>query len=250
MALQEEWEAQGNVLFRYRGTLPLIILFSALAVFSIREYMGWNSMNEMCTELYPYLCLAVCGLGLVIRIITVGYTPVGTSGRNKEKQEAEVLNTSGIYSTVRHPLYLGNFFMWFGLAMLTRSIWFSICFILFYWLYYERIMYAEEQFLRRKFGQKYLDWADTTPPFIPRLSRWKKANLEFSWRKILKKEKNGFAAMLFIIFAFQYLGDYIQNGILVPQRDFWFYAMIFGMVSYLVLKFLKYNTRLLEEEGR
>ncbi|MEQ8324403.1 MAG: isoprenylcysteine carboxylmethyltransferase family protein [Vicingaceae bacterium] len=250
MALQEEWEAQGNVLFRYRGTLPLLILVSAIAVLYFRESNGMNQMSEKLSTLYPFVCLGVCTLGLIVRIITVGYTPVGTSGRNKEKQEAEVLNTSGIYSTVRHPLYLGNFFMWFGLAMLTQSLWFNVCFILFYWLYYERIMYAEEQFLRRKFGQTYLGWAEKTPPFIPKVAQWKSTDMKFSWRKILKKEKNGFAAMLIIIFVFLWISAYLRTGQIKPSMDFWFYSMAFGLVSYLILKFLKYNTKWLEEEGR
>jgi protein-S-isoprenylcysteine O-methyltransferase Ste14 len=250
MALQEEWEVQGNKLFRHRGSLPIIILVSALLVFIYREYRGLNELPEMYNQLFPYFCLGVCMLGLIIRIITVGYTPVGTSGRNKEKQEADVLNTSGIYSTVRHPLYLGNFFMWFGLALLTQDMWFNITFILFYWLYYERIMYAEEQYLRKKFGQEYLDWAEKTPAFIPKWSQWHSANLEFSIRKVLKKEKNGFAAMLAIIYIFQLSGLIIREGHFTYVRDFWFYAMVFGMVSYFILKFLKYNTSWLNEEGR
>ena len=32
-----------------------------------------------------------------------------TSGRNTHDQVADSLNTSGIYSIVRHPLYVGNF---------------------------------------------------------------------------------------------------------------------------------------------
>jgi len=250
MALQEEWEAQGNKLFRHRGSLPILILVSALLVFIYREYNGLNTLPELYGQIFPYFCLGVCSLGLLIRIITVGYTPVGTSGRNKEKQEADVLNTSGIYSTVRHPLYLGNFFMWFGLALLTQDMWFNITFILFYWLYYERIMYAEEQFLRKKFGQEYLDWSDKTPAFIPKWSQWHSADLEFSIRKVLKKEKNGFAAMLSIIYLFQLGGLIIQEGHFTYVRDFWFYAMLFGIVSYLILKFLKYNTSWLNEEGR
>lgn len=33
MALQEEFESQGNFLFRYRGNLPLIIVFVGIFVF-------------------------------------------------------------------------------------------------------------------------------------------------------------------------------------------------------------------------
>ena len=57
--------------------------------------------------------------------------------------------------------------MWLGAALLIANAWFVVVFILVYWVYYERIMYAEEQFLRRKFGTVYTDWAAHTPAFIP-----------------------------------------------------------------------------------
>ncbi|WP_317038972.1 hypothetical protein ACF3NR_05840 [Vaginella massiliensis] len=52
-----------------------------------------------------------------------------------------------MYSMVRQPLYLSNFLMWIAPAMLTGNFWFIVAFCLFYWVYYERFMYAEEQFL-------------------------------------------------------------------------------------------------------
>ncbi|MGB8874133.1 MAG: hypothetical protein WCC75_12145, partial [Desulfobaccales bacterium] len=45
-----------------------------------------------------------------------GLPPRGTSGRNTQGQVAETLNTTGIYSLVRNPLYLGNFLIWLGLS--------------------------------------------------------------------------------------------------------------------------------------
>jgi len=102
--------------------------------------------------------ISLCGLA--IRVYTVGHTPANTSGRNTAGQLAESLNTTGIYSLVRHPLYLGNFFMWLGVALLIANFWFVIAFVFAYWIYYERIMFAEEQFLRTKFGPTYVEWAN------------------------------------------------------------------------------------------
>ena len=64
--------------------------------------------------------------GLGIRVFTVGFTPKNTSGRNTAEQIADVLNTSGIYSMVRHPLYVGNFFMWLGIGLLTQNPYFVL----------------------------------------------------------------------------------------------------------------------------
>ena len=41
--------------------------------------------------------------------------------------------------------------MWLGVAKLTESLRFILAFVLLYWVYYERIMYAEESFLISNF---------------------------------------------------------------------------------------------------
>jgi protein-S-isoprenylcysteine O-methyltransferase Ste14 len=171
MALQEEFENQGNWLFKYRGHLPLVWLVAGWALYL---WNAWTTEGHSGCCLIPHNyyetgCLCVSLLGLAVRIFTVGHTARNTSGRNTAGQLADSLNTSGIYSMVRHPLYLGNYFMWAGIALLTRDFWFVVAFSLSYWVYYERIMFAEEQFLRKKFGDVYLRWADKTPAFVPNL---------------------------------------------------------------------------------
>src|SRR4030095_3531295 len=96
------------------------------------------------------------------------------------KQVAEQLNTSGIYSVVRHPLYLGNYLMWIGIVLFTKNFEFVIIVSLLYWIYYERIMFAEERFLEKKFGESYLSWSLKVPAFIPALGKFQKSHIPFS----------------------------------------------------------------------
>lgn len=56
-------------------------------------------------------------------------------------------------------------------------------------------MFSEEQSLRRKFGETFVDRAEKSPAFIPRFSWYQKAELPFSWKKVLKKEKIGLVAV-------------------------------------------------------
>ncbi len=249
MALQEEMEDQGNWLFKYRGYLPIVILFVALVVFLFPNFFNIFSFLENINKaILQWIFLSISMFGLLIRIYTVGYTPKNTSGRNVEGQLAETLNTSGIYSTVRHPLYLGNFFMWLGPALLTENFWFIISFCFFYCVYYERIMFSEEQFLRKKFGATYLEWASRTPAFSPKCKNFTKSNLTFSWKKVLKKEKNGLVAVFIIFSLFDFLGKWINQ-----ETDYnysLYQATILSVVIYLVLKILKNNTKLLDEAGR
>ncbi len=101
----------------------------------------------------------------------------------------------------------------------------------------------EEQFLRKKFGSQYTDWASKTPAFWPRFSQFKKADLYFSWRKILKKEKNGLAAMFALFYIFFLLRNYIINGKIDFNLSFWMVSTILSLVLYLILKYLKYNMK-------
>ena len=180
MALQEEFEKRGNFLFKYRSHLPLLILIVGVGVFVLGKFKEVNS-NQLVIDFNILIAVSlfVSFIGLLIRVLTAGYAPKNTSGRNTEKQIADVLNTTGMYSAVRHPLYVGNFFMWLGVTVLTADPYFIIIFILAFWIFYERIMYAEEQFLRRKFAETYLPWADKTNPFylILKIGKTQKLNL-------------------------------------------------------------------------
>jgi protein-S-isoprenylcysteine O-methyltransferase Ste14 len=180
----------------------------------------------------------------------VGHTAQNTSGRNTSKgQVADQINSTGIYATVRHPLYVGNFFMWLGIAMLTQQFWFSVAFVFMYWVYYERIMFAEEQFLRKKFGQPYVDWASKTPAFIPAISQYRNPRLPFSWKKVFKKEKNGVVAVFLLIFLFRVLGQSLAAKTLVVPVDFWLYALAGSIVYYALMKIFK-KSAFLRDEGR
>ncbi len=255
MLLKDQMEKQGVWLFRFRGILPLIILVLGALVFVWTElHPERYLLEETRWEIYyDMFCLAVSLLGLVVRIVTVGHTPVHTSGRNVKGQVAESLNTTGMYSIVRNPLYLGNFLMWLGIGMLTMNVWFITAFILFYWVYYERIIYAEEQFLTRKFGKEYEDWAVETPCFIPRFKGWRKASLPFSWKKVVKKEKNGLLALMLVFTLFEIGGELLHGW--PPKGELPKYmpmAYVTGgvLVAYLILKYIKRKTTLLNETGR
>jgi len=69
-------------------------------------------------------------VGLGTRILTIGHTPQRTSGRNTKAQVAETLNTTGLYSMLRQPLYLGNFFMGLGLAFFAHLWWLTLLYSL------------------------------------------------------------------------------------------------------------------------
>jgi len=247
--LQNSLARQGNILFKYRSYLPLLILAAGLALFvhSVKNdnLPGWIPYH--CIE---YSSVLVSLLGLLIRILAVGFTPANTSGRNTKTQLADELNSTGIYSVVRHPLYLGNFFMWLGSVMLVGHGWFMLVFVLAYWIYYERIMYAEEQFLAAKFGKSYIDWANCTPAFFPALKKPVLPAYPFSVRKVLKKEKNGVFAIFTLLFVFHNIAFSLQQKKLSVENNWILWMLLITGVGYLILKFIKKYSTLLDEKGR
>lgn len=245
MALVEEFERQGNFLFKYRSYIPLIFLVSAILVFVIEVKAESSVYDDVFNSYYGYFCLCVTLIGLTIRVYTVGFSPDGTSGRNTANQVADVLNSSGIYSLVRHPLYLGNYLMWLGPSLLTYNIWFVCVFSLTYWLYYERIMFAEEQFLRNKFSDSYVKWAEKRPAFILSFKHWEKNKQPFSYKKILKKEKNALAATFICFYLFQIFGSIVVEDSLNFHITFWSISSFATILLYLVLKYLKDKTKVL-----
>ena len=252
MAMKNEMEKQGVWLFRFRGTLPLIILVLGVCEYIITRIDNptyvINGASSPQLIHYEILCFVVSLLGLAVRAFTVGYTPANTSGRNVAEQVADQLNTTGLYSVVRNPLYVGNFLMWLGIAMLTMNLWFIISFILLFWVYYERIIFAEEQFLTKKFGSVYTDWADKTPCFIPRLKGYVAPKLPFSWKKVIKKDKNVLLALLLVFWMMDVIGDLVSG--VTPRIGVLAIASMAMLVIYLILKYIKHKTTLLDEEGR
>jgi hypothetical protein len=214
----------------------------------MREYKH-PSTSEKMNHLWEIFCLAVSFFGLGIRVITIGQIPGGTSGRNTQKQVAETLNTKGMYSIVRNPLYLGNFFMGLGISLFGRLWWLAVIYILIFWLYYERIIFTEEEFLRNKFGDEYLEWANSTPVILPKLSRYKKADLPFSVRNVLKREYNGFFAVIVIMFLLETVEEASTKG----EIDFdlgWLVLLGVGFTIWVVLRSLKKYTNVLRVDGR
>jgi protein-S-isoprenylcysteine O-methyltransferase Ste14 len=246
MALKKELKEQGEWLFRWRSYLPLLLAILFLAAFSSYESPFRNPQLDQIWELF---CLSVSLVGLGIRILTIGYAPFGTSGRNTGGQVAEVLNTTGMYSLVRHPLYLGNFIIWFGISLFFRLWWLSLITTLTFWLYYEKIMYAEEDFLEQKFGDAFREWARQTPAFVPKLRGWRAPSLSFSFRTAIRREYSGFFAIIASFTVLDILSEFYLHGRIVLD-PMWLKIFAVGLIIYLTLRYLKKRTRILHVEGR
>ena len=246
MALLHTLEKEGNILFKYRGQIPVLLFIAAIPVLFFTDYSEITTLEYM---IYAILSTTLSLSGFIFRALAIGTSAKGTSGRNTEEQVAETLNHTGIYSMVRHPLYVGNYFMWIGIVLFTFNIYYVIIVTLAYWLYYERIMFAEEQFLMRKFKDVYTNWSLKTPSFIPSIKNYVKSNNSLSIKTILRREYSGVLATIIGYVFVDLIRIYFTSG-KFAYSNWHLYALGSGLFITLVLRSLKHYTKVLHEEDR
>jgi protein-S-isoprenylcysteine O-methyltransferase Ste14 len=245
MPMRESLKRHGDWLFRRRSYVPVALLpIVAAGVAASAHPVPLARERE-----WELICFLVSFLGLAVRAWTIGTAPARTSGRNQGRQIADRLNTTGPYSVVRNPLYVGNALMWAGVVLFARSPWLALAVGFTFWLVYERIVYAEEEFLRERFGGEFVAWAAVTPAFVPRPRSYQPASLPFSFRNVLRREYSGLFALV-ILYTAEVLewwrfatGHWYADPV-------WLSAAAASAVLYVTLRTLKRRTRLLNVEGR
>ncbi len=248
MALREDMEKQGNWLFRWRSYLPLLgipVFIIALRQSGVLE----SKFGDDFGDFWESFAVIVSFLGLVIRGITAGYAPRGTSGRNTKYQVADMLNTTGMYSISRNPLYLGNFIIVLGITLYIQVWWLALLVWFGFWLYYERIIFTEEEFLRSKFKEEFLEWAKKTPIVLPRFRNWKNPGLKFSFKTVLRREFSTFFSIVVTFFFLEIASNFLTQKRLGVHSS-WVIFFCVGLGIYLVFFILKKKTKLLNVIGR
>jgi protein-S-isoprenylcysteine O-methyltransferase Ste14 len=240
MKLADHFTGAGTFLFRWRGSLPLLLV-PAFAASFFGPRLALASRGQVLAWEMGCFLIAMAGVG--IRLLTVGTAPRGTSGRNTREQKADTLNTTGPYSVVRHPLYLGNYLIALGLACVSRTWYLPVIVTLAALLYYERIAAREEQYLEEKFGDAFRSWADQVPAVFPRLARYRAPALPFRWKVALARE---FYALFLVTAAFLVLDaleSYVATG--RPRPDgVWTAMFLAGAIFFAVMRTLKKRGRL------
>jgi len=248
MVLRKDIEKQGSFIFKWRSYLPLLTVPVFIIALYHSEYLE-RVFGDFADKFWEGLCIGISFLGLFVRALVAGYVPRGTSGRNTKWQAAETLNTTGMYSIVRNPLYLGNFIIVLGILLFVQVWWIVLVGIVGFWFFYERIIFTEERFLRRKFGIVFLEWRKKTPVFYPRFKNWQKPNIPFSFKTVLRRE---FSTFFSIVASFTFLdiaADFLSEGKLEIE-SFWIIFFSVGLIIYVTLLILKKKTKILDVQGR
>jgi protein-S-isoprenylcysteine O-methyltransferase Ste14 len=171
----------GQFAFRYRGyLLPIAILLFAIP---------GPQFNAQHPEIPGIIGFLVAMFGQALRIANIGLAYIIRGGKDHQVY-AEKLVTEGLYSHVRNPMYVGNFFLILGMAIAANTWHFMIIGIPLALGMHRAIIAAEENFLRNKFGAAFDAYCARVRRWVPRLGGITRTleGMEFQWRRVLLKE--------------------------------------------------------------
>lgn len=241
---QLELAKSGKRLFQIRGNYLITVIIIGAVIANCSNKIGpFNSV--MANQSWFWLSLGVASLGAVIRIITSGYAALGTSGNIKDQAIAKELNTTGPYSLVRNPLYVGRILNFTGIAMLSGSWVFGLITFLFSVLIYERISVYEEEFLRGEFGDAHANWARQVPFLLPRLTGWVKPKYNFWFKRMVMREDT----KIYWLITAVVLNDCARNGfdiVQIAQNLNLFYVWVVATLVVTSIRTLIYLTKLFD----
>jgi len=230
---QYELARSGEKLFKIRGHyLTAVVIGGALIAYHLRTLGPFAS--DGANQAWFWLSLAVAVAGALIRIVTSGFAALGTSGNSKDAPVAAELNTTGPYSLVRNPLYVGRIVNFTGIAMLSGSWVYGALVFLISVIVYERVATFEEEFLRSQFLEAHAAWAKQVPFLLPRWHGWLKPKYPFWVRRCIRRENK----KLFLLVTALLVYDFARRGFdfsQLPENPAWYYAwVVLALVSLMI----------------
>jgi protein-S-isoprenylcysteine O-methyltransferase Ste14 len=202
----------GNFFFRYRnGLFPIIIVVLVLSAIPSTE-ISWS---ELLDTLKDSLGVAITLAGLAFRGWVIGYVYIKRGGLNKQVY-AHDLVTDGIFGICRNPLYVGNMLIYIGVFVLHGNPYVMVLGTLSFAFIYQCIVYAEENFLRNKFGAGYDAYCRDTPRWLPRFSKFRTATqgMHFNFRKVIIKDYSTMATSILaltVVEGYEQVDAYVQS---------------------------------------
>lgn len=205
----------GDLCFRYRAISVVPVLLLILFLFNPLDAGRGNSILNL-------IGFLIALTGAAMRMVAVGFAKPFTSGR-ENYLKAESLNTSGLYSIVRNPLYVGNFLVYNGVLVAYASPAALVFFNAFFVVNYHFIVLAEENYLGRQFGDAYREYRKTVPKFIPRFSLYRRNDHPFNPVRVVYKEKNTTLYWVFFYSVSLLVKQYKLNHGAIEK--FWWHAV-------------------------
>jgi protein-S-isoprenylcysteine O-methyltransferase Ste14 len=153
-----------------RLTYILVAWLAMYAMLSTRSLGAWARV-----EILPYqawmgpLGIAITALGFALTLWARFTLGRNWSGNVTIKVDHELIRT-GPYRIVRHPIYTGIIVALIGTAI-ARDQWRGVVAVVLLWASFTIKRLKEEQFMRKTFGEQYVDYSRTTGAIFPAVLR-------------------------------------------------------------------------------
>lgn len=114
--------------------------------------------------------------------------------------DADRLVTEGIYSRIRHPLYLSNAGIGYALVILHFGFeLIALVFVVVLLAFEFLLSRLEDRYLENRFGEEWRAWSSRTPAFLPKLA-FSRQELPCSRRSFLAAFKADASTWLWLAF--------------------------------------------------
>lgn len=118
------------------------------------------------------------------------------------------LTTSGPYAHMRHPLYLGSILIFLGFVVMLKLGIVGVLFFAIFFAMYWRTLRREEDMLIAKFNQRYLNYREAVPAFLPKLDSYKnEEKWPFDLGRLLQSQEYKIAIWMIILIIVFHLKD-------------------------------------------
>jgi len=240
MLIKDRFINAGHFFFKYRSYQ----MFGMLLVFFEERRHFYHITDNIYYEVF---CILIALSGMLIRVLTVGFVHEGTSGRNTKAQKAEELNTTGAYSAVRNPLYVGNYLILLGISLLAQNHEVVIFNTVMFAIIYTPIIFTEESFLEEKFGERYRRYAEKVNCILPSFKNFKRPDRKFSIKMVLKREHDTWLTTTISLVFVEMLREYGHSG-MITLNALWSAIVIGISIIWVILKYMKKTDMLVLQE--
>jgi protein-S-isoprenylcysteine O-methyltransferase Ste14 len=144
-----------------------LMALTALAAFCIPFFAGRNLTLLKLPIFFRYLGIGIFVSGLIIRRISIR-TLKRQFSIYVAIQENHQLITTGIYSQIRHPIYLGAVFSLIGFVLVFPTL-LGFLFVVIYSMLLTHRMAQEERLMLKHFGSVYEEYISKSYRLIPHI---------------------------------------------------------------------------------
>jgi protein-S-isoprenylcysteine O-methyltransferase Ste14 len=129
-----------------------------------------------------------------------GVAIAGSETRTTGPVGGTFLITTGPFSYVRNPLYLGNMLLYVGAGIMSNALmpWLPLVAFIYFFIQYTLIVSLEEQYLQQTFGDEFTRYRSSVRRFLPALRAYGKGSTAqplLDWKRGMVSERRTLQAI-------------------------------------------------------